>query len=132
LRKQCSQVTLRVGLSIIAIDLDDVDHVITLVIEPVGPSSTCAVKPNEVVITSSSLKPNSHGRAASNVILINPHQCQCVRVPLSSGIFSDFGIIVPVELKVLGRIEALEAVITVVWVPHATGMISVGSTVQAS
>jgi len=55
---------------------------------------------------------------------------------LSSGIFSDFGIIVPVELKVLGRIEALEleAIITVVWISHATGMIriSVGSTVQAS
>jgi capsule polysaccharide modification protein KpsS len=48
---------------------------------------------------------------------------------LTPGVFSNFGIIIPVELKVLGRVEALEGVITVVWVPHGTGMIGVGSTV---
>ncbi len=130
MREQCSQVTLRERLSFITIDLDDVNLVVTLVIEPVGSSST--VKSDEVVRASSSLKPNNYRIAASIVILANPHQCQCVRVPLSSGIFSDFGIIVPVELEVLGRVKALEFVITVVWIPHSTSMISVFLEVQAS
>jgi len=109
--------------------LDDGNLVVTLVIHPVGSGSTCTVEPDEVISTTSSLKPYSYGRVTSIGILVNPHQCQRVGVSLNPGVFSNFSIIVPIELKVLGRVETLEAVITVVWVPHGTGMISVGGTV---
>ena len=112
LRELSPQETLRITLSIIPIDLNDGNQVIALIVHPVRPGST--IKANKIIITCTSLKSHGNGRSTANVILANPYQCQCLAPSLSSRIYSNPGIGIPVELKVLGRVETLEAVITVV------------------
>jgi len=111
LRELSLQVTLRITLSITTIDLNDGNHIVTLIVHPVRPGST--IKANKIIISCTSLKPHGNGRCTAHVILANPYQCQCLAPSCRSRIFSNLGIVIPVELKVLGRVETLEAVITV-------------------
>jgi hypothetical protein len=112
LREPSPQETLRITLSIIRIDLNDGNLIVTLIVHPVRPGST--IKANKIIITCTSLKPHGNGRSTANVILANPYQCQCLAPSCRSRIYSNLGIVIPVELKVLGRVETLETVITVV------------------
>jgi len=113
LREPSPQETLRITLSITPINLNDGNLIVTLIIHPVRPGST--IKANKIIITCTSLKPHGNGRSTANVILANPYQCQFLAPSCRSRIYSNLGIVIPVELKVLGRVETLEAVITIVW-----------------